>query len=186
MPPARRPESDRCHGPNVAIAGAGARVTGRRSPPGRPECQNPRDAPRRLRPDRRRPPARPLRAYDLVLLAHVLAALIGLGAVTVAGGYALALLRSGPGSDAVSALLPPGDQLGRPHPLPGAGVRGGPHRHESRTVVVLGRLGDHRVDALGGGRGHWGIGAVAGRTSAPGGGGRSRFGHRPAWCRVCR
>ena len=30
-------------------------------------------------------------AYDLVLLAHVLAAVVGLGAVVVAGGYALAL-----------------------------------------------------------------------------------------------
>ncbi len=30
-------------------------------------------------------------AYDLVLLAHVLCALVGLGAVVVAGGYALAL-----------------------------------------------------------------------------------------------
>jgi uncharacterized membrane protein len=46
--------------------------------------------------------------YDLVLLAHVLAALVGLGAVTVAGGYALALLRSGPGSDAVQRYYRPG------------------------------------------------------------------------------
>jgi uncharacterized membrane protein len=40
-------------------------------------------------------------AYDLVLLAHVLAVLVGLGAVVVAGGYAVALGRSRPPSDAV-------------------------------------------------------------------------------------
>jgi hypothetical protein len=46
--------------------------------------------------------------YDLVLLAHVLAALIGLGTVAVAGGYALALSRAGPGSEAVRRYYRPG------------------------------------------------------------------------------
>ncbi len=46
--------------------------------------------------------------YDVVLLAHVLCALAGLGAVAVAGGYALALLRSGPGSEAVRRYYRPG------------------------------------------------------------------------------
>jgi hypothetical protein len=46
--------------------------------------------------------------YDVVLLAHVLAALVGLGAVVVAGAYALALRRSGPGSDAVRRYYRPG------------------------------------------------------------------------------
>jgi hypothetical protein len=39
--------------------------------------------------------------YDVVLLAHVLSALIGLGAVVVAGGFALALARSGPSSESI-------------------------------------------------------------------------------------
>jgi hypothetical protein len=47
-------------------------------------------------------------AYDVVLLAHVLAALVGLGAVVVAGAYALALRRSGPGSDPVRRYYRPG------------------------------------------------------------------------------
>lgn len=46
--------------------------------------------------------------YDIVLLAHVLSVLIGLGAVVVAGGYALALLRSGPDSEAVRRYYRPG------------------------------------------------------------------------------
>jgi hypothetical protein len=46
--------------------------------------------------------------YDIVLLAHVLSALIGLGAVVVAGGYAVALLRSGPDSEAVRRYYRPG------------------------------------------------------------------------------
>ncbi len=40
-------------------------------------------------------------AYDLVLVAHVLSALVGLVAVVVAGAYAAALLGSGPQSEAV-------------------------------------------------------------------------------------
>jgi len=47
-------------------------------------------------------------AYDVVLLAHVLAAAIGLGAVVVAGAYAGALLRSGSGSEAVRRYYRPG------------------------------------------------------------------------------
>jgi hypothetical protein len=47
-------------------------------------------------------------AYDVVLLAHVLSALIGFGAVVVAGGYALALLRSGPDNGAVRRYYRPG------------------------------------------------------------------------------
>ena len=47
-------------------------------------------------------------AYDMVLLAHVLSALVGLGAVVVAGAYALALGRSGPGSEAVRRYYRPG------------------------------------------------------------------------------
>jgi hypothetical protein len=46
--------------------------------------------------------------YDVVLLAHVLSALIGLGAVIVAGGCGLALLRSGPGSEALRRYYRPG------------------------------------------------------------------------------
>jgi uncharacterized membrane protein len=47
-------------------------------------------------------------AYDLVLLAHVLTAAVGLGAVVLAGAYAWALLRSGPGSEAVRRYYRPG------------------------------------------------------------------------------
>jgi uncharacterized membrane protein len=47
-------------------------------------------------------------AYDVVLLAHVLAALAGLGAVVVAGAYALALRSSGPGSTVVRRYYRPG------------------------------------------------------------------------------
>jgi hypothetical protein len=47
-------------------------------------------------------------AYDVVLLAHVLAALVGLGAVVVAGAYALALRSSGPGSEPVRRYYRPG------------------------------------------------------------------------------
>ena len=47
-------------------------------------------------------------AYDVVLLAHVLAAVIGLGAVMVSGAYAWALLRSGSGSEAVRRYYRPG------------------------------------------------------------------------------
>jgi Predicted integral membrane protein (DUF2269) len=46
--------------------------------------------------------------YDVVLLAHVLAALIGFGAVVVAGGYAWALRRSGGQSEAVRRYYRPG------------------------------------------------------------------------------
>ncbi len=46
--------------------------------------------------------------YDAVLLAHVLTVLIGLGAVVVAGGYALALLRSGPDSVPIRRYYRPG------------------------------------------------------------------------------
>ena len=42
-------------------------------------------------------------AYDLVLLAHVLAALVGLGAVAVAGAYAWALSRAGPAPNRCAA-----------------------------------------------------------------------------------
>jgi hypothetical protein len=51
-------------------------------------------------------------AYDLVLLAHVLSALVGFGAVGVAGGYALALRRSGPASEAVRRYYRPGVNWG--------------------------------------------------------------------------
>jgi hypothetical protein len=47
-------------------------------------------------------------AYDIVLLAHVLSALVGLGAVAVAGAYALALRRSGAGSEGVRRYYRPG------------------------------------------------------------------------------
>ncbi len=47
-------------------------------------------------------------AYDLVLLAHVLAALVGLGAVGVAGAYAWALSRAGPASESVRRYYQPG------------------------------------------------------------------------------
>jgi hypothetical protein len=46
--------------------------------------------------------------YDIVLLAHVLAALAGFGAVAVAGGYALALRQSGTESEAVRRYYQPG------------------------------------------------------------------------------
>jgi uncharacterized membrane protein len=47
-------------------------------------------------------------AYDVVLLAHVLAVLAGFGAVAVAGAYALALSRSGPASESVRRYYRPG------------------------------------------------------------------------------
>ena len=47
-------------------------------------------------------------AYDVVLLAHVLAAAVGLGALVVAGANAWALRRSGPGSQAVRRYYRPG------------------------------------------------------------------------------
>jgi uncharacterized membrane protein len=47
-------------------------------------------------------------AYDLVLLAHVLAALVGFGAVAVAGAYAMALRRSGAASESVRRYYRPG------------------------------------------------------------------------------
>jgi hypothetical protein len=47
-------------------------------------------------------------AYDLVLLAHVLAGLVGLGAVAVAGLSALALRRWGPASEPVRRYYRPG------------------------------------------------------------------------------
>jgi hypothetical protein len=46
--------------------------------------------------------------YDVVLLAHVLSALIGLGAVVVSGGCGLALLRSGSVSEALRRYYRPG------------------------------------------------------------------------------
>jgi hypothetical protein len=46
-------------------------------------------------------------AYDVVLLAHVLSALVGLGAVTVAGAYARAL-RAGLQSESVRRYYRPG------------------------------------------------------------------------------
>ena len=50
--------------------------------------------------------------YDLVLLAHVLSALIGFGAMVVAGGYALGLLRSGRDSEGVRRYYRPGVNWG--------------------------------------------------------------------------
>lgn len=47
-------------------------------------------------------------AYDVVLLGHVLAAVIGFGAVAVAGVYALLLARSGPPSVSVLRYYRPG------------------------------------------------------------------------------
>ena len=47
-------------------------------------------------------------AYDLVLLAHVLSALVGFGAVAVAGLYAVAFERSSPPTDAVRRYYRPG------------------------------------------------------------------------------
>jgi len=46
--------------------------------------------------------------YDLLLLAHVLAAAVGLAAVVLAGAYAWALLRTGPGSEPVRRYYRPG------------------------------------------------------------------------------
>ena len=46
--------------------------------------------------------------YDLVLLAHVLAAVAGFGAVAVAGACALALSRSGPASESLRRYYRPG------------------------------------------------------------------------------
>ena len=51
-------------------------------------------------------------AYDIVLLAHVLSALVGLGAVVVAGAYALALRRSGTASEVVGRYYRPGVNWG--------------------------------------------------------------------------
>ena len=47
-------------------------------------------------------------AYDVVLLAHVVVAVVGLGAVVVAGAYALVLRRSGPGPESVRRYYRPG------------------------------------------------------------------------------
>jgi hypothetical protein len=47
-------------------------------------------------------------AYDIVLLAHVLSALVGFGAVVVAGGFAVILSRSGTGSEAIRRYYRPG------------------------------------------------------------------------------
>jgi hypothetical protein len=47
-------------------------------------------------------------AYDLVLLAHVLSALVGFGSVVVAGLYALAFERSNPPTEAVRRYYRPG------------------------------------------------------------------------------
>jgi hypothetical protein len=47
-------------------------------------------------------------AYDLVLLAHVLTALVGLGAIMVSAGCALALSRSGPDSEPLRRYYRPG------------------------------------------------------------------------------
>jgi hypothetical protein len=46
--------------------------------------------------------------YDIVLLAHVLSALVGFGAVVVAGAFAIVLSRSGPDSEAVRRYYRPG------------------------------------------------------------------------------
>jgi hypothetical protein len=46
--------------------------------------------------------------YDIVLLAHVLSVLVGFGAVATAGGYALALGRSGGGSESIRRYYRPG------------------------------------------------------------------------------
>jgi len=47
-------------------------------------------------------------AYDLVLLAHVLAALVAFGAVAVAGLSALTLLRTGASSESIRRYYRPG------------------------------------------------------------------------------
>jgi uncharacterized membrane protein len=47
-------------------------------------------------------------AYDLVLLAHVLTALVGFGAIGMAGIFAQVLCRRGPGSEAVRRYYRPG------------------------------------------------------------------------------
>jgi hypothetical protein len=51
-------------------------------------------------------------AYDIVLLAHVLSALVGLGAVVVAGAYAMALRRSDGASEVVRRYYRPGVNWG--------------------------------------------------------------------------
>ena len=51
-------------------------------------------------------------AYDIVLLGHVLAAVVGLGAVVISGGYAWALLRSGPGPESIRRYYRPGVNWG--------------------------------------------------------------------------
>jgi hypothetical protein len=47
-------------------------------------------------------------AYDVILLAHVLAAVVGLGAVVIAGANAWALRRSGPETEALRRYYQPG------------------------------------------------------------------------------
>ncbi len=47
-------------------------------------------------------------AYDIVLFGHVLSALVGYGALVVAGAYALALGRPGPASEPVRRYYRPG------------------------------------------------------------------------------
>ncbi len=60
-------------------------------------------------------------AYDVVLLAHVLAAAVGLGAVVVAGRQCLGPPPIGSGPRAHPSLLPSRGELGRAGPVPGAG-----------------------------------------------------------------
>jgi uncharacterized membrane protein len=50
--------------------------------------------------------------YDVVLLAHILSALVGFGAVAPAGGYALVLRRPGPRSASVFRYYRPGVNWG--------------------------------------------------------------------------
>ena len=47
-------------------------------------------------------------AYDVILLAHVLSAAVGLGALAIAGVNAWALRRSGPGSEPIRRYYRPG------------------------------------------------------------------------------
>ena len=82
-----------CHWPQVG-----------RDPTG---CQNPRHDHRPPVPATATALARSA-GYDVVLLAHVLSALVGLGAVVVAGGYALALSGRAPAPRPCAATTDPG------------------------------------------------------------------------------
>ena len=112
--------------------------------------------------------------YDIVLLAHVLSVVVGFGAVAAAGGYALALARSGPESESIRRYYQPGiNWAGRVLFL--VPIFGIVLLHMSHGQYgVLGPVGGHRTGLVGGGGDDRGAGPVAGRTTPADGSGGLR------------